>query len=276
MGNVFYTAFLMGGLGNQMFQISKAICESRKYNIDVKFRKFSSIGMEGRQPTSYFNNILRNIPFTDDVIIAERIYEPSWDYNTIDISNVNDNIEFWGYYQSSKNFNGYDEYIKSLFSLTEDFTEKIKKKYPNVFNINSVSIHVRRGDYLNISNVLPVIDKSYIDKSLELIPEKSHIFIFSNDKNWVRENLNYDNVTIVDDLEDYEELWMISLCNHNIISNSSFSWWGAFLNKHKDKKVLCPSVWFGPDGEKKWDDIYESDWIKIPVEFSDGKLIYLG
>jgi hypothetical protein len=145
-----------------------------------------------------------------------------------------------------------------------------------VFNINSVSIHVRRGDYLNISNVLPVIDKSYIDKSLELIPEKSHIFIFSNDKNWVRENLNYDNVTIVDDLEDYEELWMISLCNHNIISNSSFSWWGAFLNKHKDKKVLCPSVWFGPDGEKKWDDIYESDWIKIPVEFSDGKLIYLG
>jgi hypothetical protein len=266
----------MGGLGNQMFQISKAICESRKFNLHVKFRKFSSIGMEGRQPTCYLTNIFRNIPFTDDVIITERIYEPSWNYNSIDISNVNNNIEFWGYYQSSKNFNGYDEYIKSLFSVTEDFKEKIKKIYPNVFNKNSVSIHVRRGDYLNISNVLPVVDKSYIDKSLELIPEKSSIFIFSNDKNWVKKNLNYENVIIVEGLEDYEELWMMSLCNHNIISNSSFSWWGAFLNNHKDKKVLCPSVWFGPDGEKKWDDIYESNWIKIPVEFSDGKLIYLG
>ena len=75
-------------------------------------------------------------------------------------------------------------------------------------------------------------------------------------------------------LEDYEELWAISLCNHNIMSNSSFSWWGSYLNKNKDKRIFVPSLWFGPKGEKNFDDVYEPEWEKINVLYNNGKLIY--
>jgi hypothetical protein len=265
----------MGGLGNQMFQIAKAISEGLKNNIPVHFRSRAFIPMEGNQPFKYENNIFRNLIFDNIKIPTQRVSEPGWSYTPTSYLYL-EPTEFYGYYQSSKNFKNQSQKIKDTFSPTQEFIEKLKNLHPKIFDKDSVSIHVRRGDYLSISEILPVIDKTYIDECLKQIGKYSNIFIFSNDKNWVRENLNYDNVTIVDDLEDYEELWMISLCNHNIISNSSFSWWGAFLNKHKDKKVLCPSVWFGPDGEKNWEDIYENDWVRIPVEFSDGKLIYLG
>jgi hypothetical protein len=122
--------------------------------------------------------------------------------------------------------------------------------------------------------VLPVIDITYIDKCVKLIGEYSYIFIFSDDKKWVKDNLNYPNTIIVDDLEDYEDLWLISLCNHNIMSNSSFSWWGSFLNQHKNKKVFVPSIWFGPMGEKNYQDIYEPEWNKINVIFENQKLVY--
>ena len=273
MTKLTYTSFLMGGLGNQMFQIAKAFSESLKLNVDCKFRKFSSIGMEGRQPSNYINNIYKKITFTDEIINTERIYEPSWSFIPIDITKCNTNIEFWGYFQSSKNFLGYDDKIKELFYPDDFFLDKIKSIFPEINSHNTISIHVRRGDYQHISNILPIIDKSYIEKCVSLIDDPSHIFIFSNDKNWVKENLNFSNMTVVEGLEDYEELWMMSLCNNNILSNSSFSWWGAFLNKNEEKKVFCPSVWFGPDGEKNWEDIYENDWIRIQVEYHQGGLV---
>ncbi len=103
------------------------------------------------------------------------------------------------------------------------------------------------------------------------------MYINASDENSVdavRDNLNYEESTIVEGLEDYEELWSISFCQNNIMSNSSFSWWGSYLNKNNNKKVFVPSIWFGPNGEKNYQDIYEKEWIKINVNFKNGKLIY--
>lgn len=261
----------MGGLGNQMFQISKSITEGLIHNIPVYFRLESYIPMDGRQPNNYKDNIFRNVVFRNDIQPILRINETEFkyiDYNYI----FNEPTEFFGYFQSSKNFKDKKEIIRDLFSPTEEFKEKIKNKYPKILEKDSVSIHVRRGDYLNISDILPVVDKSYIDESLKTIGEYKNIFIFSNDKKWCEENLKYENTTIIYDLEDYEELWGISLCNHNIMSNSSFSWWGSYINKNKDKKICVPSIWFGPKGEKEYDSIYEEEWIKIESIFSDGKI----
>jgi hypothetical protein len=180
--------------------------------------------------------------------------------------------QYHGYFQSSKNFLEHKKEIQTMFLPTEEYKNKIKKKYPKIFQKGSVSIHVRRGDYLTISNILPIIDKSYIDKSLNILGEYSHLFIFSNDKEWVKTNLNYDNSTVIEGLEDYEEMWAISLCNHNIMSNSSFSWWGSYLNTNEDKKIMVPSMWFGPNGEKNYQDIYEDGWIKINVKYNNGLL----
>jgi len=267
------TSFLMGGLGNQMFQISKALSEGLDNDIDVVFRPSSFVPMHGNQPTKYLNNIFKNIKFNNITEALERVSEPSWSYSDMGLLYYKP-IEFYGYFQSSKNFKSNKEKIIELFSPNDEFIEKIKNMYPNILSKNSISIHVRRGDYLTISEILPTIDKTYIDESLSKLNTKGDIFIFSNDKKWVEENLDYENSTIVTGLEDYEELWAMSLCNHNIMSNSSFSWWGSYLNKNKNKKVFVPSIWFGPNGEKNFDDIYEPEWEKINVLYNNGKLIY--
>jgi hypothetical protein len=267
------TSKLMGGLGNQMFQISKALSEGFDNNIDVVFRPSSFIPMHGNQPTKYLNNIFRNIKFDDITEPLEKINEPSWAYSEINLMYYK-SVEFNGYFQSSKNFKNNREKIKQLFSPNNEFITKIKSTYPNILSKNSISIHVRRGDYLTISDILPTIDKTYIDESLNRLKGNGNIFIFSNDKKWAEENLKYKNSTIVSDLDDYEELWAMSLCNHNIMSNSSFSWWGSYLNKNEDKRVIVPSIWFGPKGEKNFVDVYEPEWEKINVIYSNGKLIY--
>ncbi len=269
---MFLTSHLMGGLGNQMFQISKAITEGLKNNLPVFFRTSSFIPMEGNQPINYISNVFRNLNFDDTKIPTFRINEISWNY--YETNHVyKEPTEFYGYYQSSKNFLQFKDQIQNLFLPTEEFKNKLKSLYPNIFNPNSVSIHVRRGDYLGISEVLPVLDKSYFDYCVKDF-ENSDIFIFSNDKEWVKSNLNYRNSVVVEGLEDYEELWAISLCNHNIMSNSSFSWWGSYLNLNKNKKVIVPNIWFGPMGEKNYESIYENDWERISVNYKNGLICY--
>jgi hypothetical protein len=262
----------MGGLGNQMFQISKSVAEGLKNNLPVFFRTSSFIPMEGNQPINYLSNIFRNLNFDNSKIPTFRINEQTWSY--YETNHVyTEPTEFYGYFQSSKNFLNYKKEIRDLFLPTEEFINKLKSLHPKIFNPNSVSIHVRRGDYLGISEVLPVLDKSYFDYCVKDF-EDSDIFIFSNDKEWVKSNLNYNNSVVVEGLEDYEELWAISLCNNNIMSNSSFSWWGSYLNLNKNKKVIVPNIWFGPMGEKNYESIYEDKWIKINVNFKNGKLIH--
>jgi hypothetical protein len=270
---MFLTSNLMGGLGNQMFQIAKAQSEGWKNNLNVLFRPNSYIPMEGNQPIKYKDNIFRKIVFDPTITPQLRISEKSWSYSETNY-NYTTPTEFFGYFQSSRNFLLYSEKIKNLFDPSDEFTTKIKNLYPKIFDKDSVSIHVRRGDYLGISDILPVIDKTYIDECIKQIGDYSNIFIFSNDKSWCEENLLYSDSTIVYGLDDYEELWSISLCNHNIMSNSSFSWWGSYLNKNENKKVFVPSIWFGPNGEKNYEDVYENEWIKIKVIYENGKLIY--
>jgi hypothetical protein len=268
----FYTAYLMGGLGNQMFQISHAISQGLKNNVESLFIPVAYTPMQANQPTKYLNNIYRNINFVDN-LSDYQIIESEWKFTELDIK-WDYPIQFRGYYQSNKNFLGYDEKIKELFQPTEEFINKVKSLYPEINNEGTLSVHIRRGDYTTISHVLPVIDKTYIDEAIRQNGNYSTLFIFSDDVNWIKQNLSYPNQIIVTGLEDYEELWIMSLCKNNIMSNSTFSWWGSFLNKNEYKKIFVPSIWFGPSGEKKWEDIYIDSWIKISVKYSNGLLIH--
>jgi hypothetical protein len=261
----------MGGLGNQMFQISHALCQSWKYGVESSFRPISFIPSEGSQPIKYLDNIFRKIKFENTYQKFYRIYEGSWNHSEINPT-FDKSIEFYGYFQSSKNFLGYDNEVRNLFKPTESFIEKILKNYPSLQDEQSTSIHIRRGDYLNSPNVHPTIDVSYINHCLSLIDKTKKIFIFSNDKDWVNQNLNIQSATLVDGLDDYEELWMMSLCKNMILSNSSFSWWSAFLNQNFDCKIFAPSLWFGPQGPNPHNNIYEKNWNIIPVIFKNGKL----
>ena len=157
---------------------------------------------------------------------------------------------------------------KMIYQNQKSIVKKISQGKTNI------GLHIRRGDYTTISHVLPVIDKTYIDESLKQNGSYTTLFIFSDDVEWIKQNLSYPNQIIVTGLEDYEELWLMSLCKNNIMSNSTFSWWGVFLNKNVNKKVYTPSIWFGPSGEYNWEDIYIESWTKINVKYSNGLLIH--
>lgn len=247
------TCFLQGGLGNQMFQISNVISESRKYGMEYKFMSQAYTPMQAFQPSKYANNIFRNI----DLSMTEDEYANSLVLN--------------GYFQSVEYFKEVESDIKKIFSPSSDFFNKIYQSYPDLSCNGTLSIHIRRGDYLTISDILPVVDISYINKAIEIIGDYSKVFVFSDDKNWAKENFNNNNFTVVEDLEDYEELWMMSLCMNNIISNSTFSWWGSFLNRNVSKKVIAPSLWTGPKGPNM-DEIYLDSFVKVPVFYNNGFL----
>jgi hypothetical protein len=267
----FFTSFLMGGLGNQMFQISHAYAQGLKHKTKVIFKPTAYTPMQANKPDKYFDNIYRKIKFDNFSCELHRVVG-TWDFKEI-IPPNGKNIEFYGYFQSSKNFYGFDDDIRNLFKPNVSFFEKISKKFPKLDFSNSVSLHIRRGDYLKIPKILPPLDVSYYENCINKIDYYENIFVFSDEISWAKQNLKFKNLIFVEGLEDYEELWMMSLCKINIMSNSTFSWWGSFLNSNKDKKVFVPNIWFGPNGEKNFNDLYESDWEKINVNFLNDKLI---
>lgn len=267
---MYSTAFLMGGLGNQMFQIANAYAQSLKNNVDCFFRPISQNSHQGNNVSKYIPNIFRKLNFKDSLSNYQVYHEPNWYFEDRHILWATP-IEFHGYYQSSKNFLGFDEKIKELFSIDEPTKNYLIEKYPDLILDKTLSIHVRRGDYKNFPDIHPTISKSYINEALSIVGDYSHVFILSDDKVWVKENINLPNSTIVDE-DDYVELWLMSMCKNNILSNSSFSWWGSYLNKNENKIQVAPSIWFGPKGPKKFSDIFENNWKIINVLFSKGEL----
>lgn len=255
-----------------MFQIAFTLCQGWKKNVNVIFRPISETPMQANQPTKYLKNVFRNIKFENITSQVPRVSFP-WQYVETN-QRWNMSVEFYGYFQSPKNINGYENKIREIFEPTEDFIKKIQLIYPNLLSKNTVSIHVRRGDYLTIDRILPTLDKSYFDFCLSQLQNYDSVFVCSDDITWVKKNLNYKNMIVVENLEDWEELWLMSLCKNNILSNSSFSWWSSFLNKNQNKKVFVPNTWFGPDGETNFEDIFDKNHTKIKVKFRNGVLKY--
>jgi hypothetical protein len=163
-----------------------------------------------------------------------------------------------GFFQSEKYFANYKKEVVKLFE------NRSKRKYE--FE-NSVSIHIRRGDYLNefMCQFLPALPYEYYKAALDDLETKvkiDHILVFSDDLGWCKETIKGERVIFVEGQEDYEDLYTMAKCTHHIIANSSFSWWGAYLNQ-RDKIVYAPTRWFGPAITDDWQDVYCQNWIKI-------------
>ncbi len=135
----------------------------------------------------------------------------------------------------------------------------------SIKNSNSVSLHVRRGDYLKIKNI-NVLDVDYYMKAVDYIKknvEKPMFYIFSDDLDWCKNNLGFlNNCNYVDLTQtEIDDLKLMSFCQHNIIANSSFSWWGAWLNQNPKKIVIAPKEWLINDPGSS--NVILSDWIKL-------------
>lgn len=182
---------------------------------------------------------------------------------------VRDYSYLTGWFQHYEYFERYRE------ALLKEFTLKQKLQIPiqlqNIMDAYQViSIHIRRGDYItdpNARKAMCICERDYYDNAVEYLKSKlsnPYLFIFTNDEKWVAGNLQFDIPHIVVsnhyNLSDIQEMVLMSLCNHNIIANSTFSWWGAWMNTYQDKIVVAPKKWF-VGGKRK--NIAMESWVKI-------------
>lgn len=263
---------LKGGLGNQMFQyacgysLAKEYISSNKLDISY-YSKIPSNHTKREFELSQFNI---SSPIAKELEI-EKIKKQKI-YNSKLIANITSkiytiftgiypiekhfgviNLYIDGYFQSEKFFIEYREDILKEFSLkksleTNEYKEVVKKIK---FSKNTISMHIRRGDYVTDVKTAKhhgVLGTEYYQEALEIINiENPVIYIFSDDIDWVKENFKFlpKNTYFVSKhkFSSAQEIILMSLCKHNIVANSSFSWWGAWLNKNEDKIVIAPKRW---------------------------------
>jgi hypothetical protein len=250
---------LMGGLGNQMFQIAAAKAHALKNNVEFRaIEKGHVLPYQGFKFKKYNKSVFRNVQTIDS--IPEGIQ--SYTYLDCPYKEIPDskNLFITGYFQSEKYFKVYANAIRNLFSISDEIKEYILDKYPNISK-NSISIHVRRGDYVQLQHVHELQPIGYYKQALEIIKNTQNIYVFSDDIHWCKKNLSFANNFV--DEEDDISLYMMSLCSNNIMANSSFSWWAAWLNQNPSKKVIAPKKWFGKGGPRGTQDLIPKEWAVI-------------
>lgn len=279
------TCNLMGGLGNQIFQIFATISYAIKSKNEFKFLNVSSLGSGSTTIRNTFWNsffyrlklfLIDNIPQKIHVI-----REKDFTFNELPIDEmIGTDCLIFGYFQSYKYFHENYEIICRIIGLEKMKTDLIKKlNLNNEYLKNCVSMHFRLGDYKKFQAFHPLATYEYYRNSLNFIKNKTtdsyNILYFCEDididdvmitiNRLENEFPNYKFIRGNNELEDWEQMLFMSCCHHNIIANSSFSWWGAYFNTQNEKIVCYPSVWFGEITKNDTKDLCPLEWNKINV-----------
>jgi hypothetical protein len=205
------------------------------------------------------------LPFYRQRVFWERSYQ--YDPN---IEKVSGQVYLKGYWQSEKYFVNIGDLLREELSIIVDQDRQSQQVAEFINTKQSVSIHIRRGDYVtnpDINQIHGICDLDYYHRSVNIISERvanPYFFVFSDDPIWAAENLCLDYpttfVTHNDVSRDFEDLRLMSMCTHHITANSSFSWWGAWLS-NKSGTVIVPKEWFRDGNDYKNKDRWPSDWI---------------
>ena len=270
---------LSGGLGNQIFQIFAGI----SFCMDNNLEYFFPLEQEGKGYFGfYWENFLKVLkPYTKNNYYKNktirRYYkyrEQKFEYNEIPKT---DRMGLYGCFQSEKYFiKNYDKIMELL--KIKDFKKNINNKFSDIFVNKTISLHFRLGNFKNHPHHPTIKDQYYID-SINYILKKTKndnfvIFYFyeKEDEKIVTDRINniknnFNNIIFKPvnySLQDWEEMLLMSCCDHNIIANSTFSWWGAYLNENKEKIVTYPKLWFtGNNAKHNLKDLHPESWIKI-------------
>lgn len=288
---------LTGGLGNQMFQYATARRLAEKHSTilkldisgfeqyklhryslhcfhiweypatDNEIKKVCGDNNLFRKVSKKLSSNFKHLPYNNPKILIEKHFH--FDPHILDSLN---NVLLDGYWQSEKYFSDIPDVLHREFVIKYQQDPTSAKFAEQIQTTESVSVHVRRTDYVNNSftnQIHGTCDQKYYAKAVQYVGDQisnPHFFIFSDEPGWARDNLKLGFPTTIVDCNDasrnYEDLRLMSLCKHNIIANSTFSWWGAWLNKNPDKLVYAPKKWFN-DSSINTKDLIPDTWIKI-------------
>ena len=281
---------ISGGLGNQMFQYaiarSMAVKNNDVFKLDISFypkqtlRKYElncfkinekiaiekeCVLLRGKEGLLFKIVKKLNLPLNHPISYIKEKENATF---CEEVFNTKGNIYLDGFWQNAQYFQGIREELIKDFTPTTDVSIEASNYLNDIKKSTSISLHVRRGDYIANSNahsVHGVCDLEYYKKAINYIVNtvtNPIFYIFSDDITWCKKKFDFvDNKIFVDTTKNaIDDLELMKNCKHNIIANSTFSWWGAWLNENSYKIVIAPSVWWIAKGDK---NIALSDWIKI-------------
>lgn len=283
------TCCLMGGLGNQLFQIFATISCGMKSQ--RKFFFSNELNCKGiTQRHTYWDSFLSKLKvfLSDDskhgiYMLKEQGF--AYDENIVDsvLHDMQEHLTIFGYFQNEKYFKDNYDCICKLIGIDENKSKTLKKFHDlnpesDVGLDATVSMHFRIGDYKNLQQIYPVMTYEYYEHALSKIVQKRNndclrvIYFFEEDDfkivfgiiKKLSEKFPHIEFTRVNkEFEDWEQMMLMSVCRDNIIANSSFSWWGAYFNSHQDKIVVCPSLWFQKSAKLDASDLCPKSWHQI-------------
>lgn len=249
----------LGRMGNQLFQIAATI------GFAVKHERYYEI--PAWNYNQYFNGLFNINP---NLVIPElswRWNEPHFHYKEIPPADPK-LVNLYGYFQSEKYFEHCKEQIREIFSFRPAFVNAVHRFIAeSATGKIPVSVHVRRTDYVGeMAHYYHNLGMDYYIQAMAQFDHSTHhFFVCSDDINWCKENFPKDFPITFSVLNEISDICLMSECKHNIIANSSFSWWGSYLNNNADKIVIAPSKdkWFQAVAGHNVDDLYLSNWKLI-------------
>lgn len=279
-----------GGLGNQMFQWALA----RSLETKIGFKAiFDGSFFRKKYARPYELNVFKiAAEFAEDFWLKLKLKiiwkfrkklngkkfsgltlysEPHFEFDE-NVFKIRPNHYIEGFFQSEKYFKNIETELRADFQFKNPPNEENQRIIDKISATNSISLHIRRGDYVKkkrYQNLYATCSLDYYKRGVEHISKHFPmpvLFIFSDDIEWVKENLNlpYESIYVSHNTgeKSYEDMRLMSMCKHNIIANSSFSWWGAWLNNNKERIVIAPIKWFNDESIVQTDVIPEN-WVKI-------------
>ena len=254
-----------GRIGNQMFQYATLFALGKTRNIDIGIlRNAAEIYHNTSKPLSLieaFPNL--SVKKLDEMIAKGQYREDGFLFSS-NIFLLMDDCDISGYFQSPYYFAHFKDEIKKEFQFSDDVDSIAKQKIDELrdsADTHICSLHFRRTDYLGHPNFHTNLGPAYYNPAFQVMSSKfSNVkFVaFSDDPEWLQENLPPE-IIISSGESQFEDMCMMTKCDSHIIANSSFSWWGAWLSD-STQLVIAPRQWFGPEGPRKWDTIYDKQW----------------
>ena len=190
--------------------------------------------------------------------------EASFTFDEDLFNNCEDNVNLYGYFQSEKWFNHIENSIREDFTWREDVNAMCLQMFDDITGGQAISLHIRRTDHLIKPTYHPVLPLSYYEEALSKFPSDIPVLVFSDEPAWCFEQdlFKDDRFLISDSGDNITDMCLMSMCQYQIMANSTYSWWGAWLSNSKD--VIAPRLWFGPDGQDP-KDIYVDRWRYLDV-----------